>query len=417
MMKLISATQLAYHLNNRNDDNANVKSIVATIIEDIKLRGDEALLAYTEKFDGHSNLIINEAQIRNHNCDQEVYQALQFAADRIRQFHQEAPIPDYVIEEAHIKSGVRHTAIDTVAVYIPGGRFSYPSSVLMNIIPAQVAGVKRVIALNPTPKQQLNPAVLAALEILGVMECYSIGGAQAVASATYGTKTIPPADLIVGPGNSYVSEAKRQVYGMIGIDSVAGPSEITVVSDAKSDPKIIAWDLLSQAEHDPKAQSILITDDHYFLEQVNHNINDILATLSTAKIAKQSMADYALAIVVENIEQQAADIINQIAPEHLLLALDDHQAYKLFANIRHAGSIFIGRNTPEALADYVAGPNHVLPTNGSCRFASGLHVYNFMKRTTFLHANKQGFQQLAPHAITLAKAEKLEAHGQSLAMR
>jgi histidinol dehydrogenase len=304
--------------------------------------------------------------------------------------------------------------VERAGIYIPGGRAAYPSSVLMNAIPAKVAGVDRIIMVTPAPGSLINPLVLAAAELAGVDEIWRIGGAQAVAALAYGTEKIAPVDVITGPGNAWVAEAKRQVFGVVGIDMVAGPSEIVVVADAKNDPDWIAADLLSQAEHDPTSQSILFTDDRKFADQVAKKIEEQLVVLATSETATASWNDNGAIIVVDRLEQ-SLPLIDRLAAEHLELAIDNPGA--MFKKIRHAGSVFLGRHTPEAVGDYVAGPNHVLPTGRRARFSSGLSVTDFMKRTSFIHCDEQALANIGPAAVTLAKAEGLPAHAASIQKR
>jgi histidinol dehydrogenase len=310
--------------------------------------------------------------------------------------------------------GMRWTALDAVGIYVPGGKASYPSSVLMNALPARVAGVARVAMVVPTPDGVLNPLVLAAAHRAGVSEIFRVGGAQAVAALAFGTHTIRPVDRIVGPGNAYVAEAKRQVFGRVGIDSVAGPSEVVILADAANDPALVAMDLLAQAEHDEAAQSILITDSAAFGQEVADAVAATLPTLPRHAIAAASWAAHGAVIVVRDWAQ-AAELTNRLAPEHLQIMVADPT--HLFGAIRHAGAIFLGRNTPEALGDYIVGPNHVLPTGRTARFASGLSVFDFLKRTTWIDASAAGLAAIGPAGVALAESEGLTAHARSLAMR
>jgi histidinol dehydrogenase len=348
-------------------------------------------------------------------CDTELLTALELAAERISSFHKHQ-LPedlDYV-DTAGIRLGYRWTALAAAGLYVPGGTAAYPSSVLMNALPAKVAGVERLVMVVPTPKGVLNPIVLAAARIAGIDEIYRIGGAQAIGALAYGTKTINPVDKIVGPGNAYVAAAKRQVFGTVGIDMIAGPSEILVVADADNDPDWIAMDLLSQAEHDPLAQAILITDDDDFADRVIMAVDTALKTLPRANIAGQSWHDYGAVIVVGNIDE-AVPLVDRIAPEHLELAVADPDSFA--AKVRNAGAIFLGRYAPEALGDYLAGPNHVLPTNSSARFSSGLSVLDFLKRSSLISADAESLAQVGPAAVLLAEAEGLDAHARSIALR
>ena len=341
--------------------------------------------------------------------------ALDLAATRIEAFHQaQLPIDLQMHDDAGITMGLRWTALDAVGIYVPGGKASYPSSVLMNALPARVAGVGRVAMVVPTPDGVLNPLVLAAAQRAGVSEIFRVGGAQAVAALAFGTETIRPVDRIVGPGNAYVAEAKRQVFGRVGIDSVAGPSEVVILADAANDPALVAMDLLAQAEHDEAAQSILITDSAAFGQAVADAVAAALPSLPRHAIAAASWEAHGAVILVRDWAQ-AAELTNRLAPEHLQIMVAD-PAY-LFGAIRHAGAIFLGRNTPEALGDYIAGPNHVLPTGRSARFASGLSVFDFLKRTTWIDASAAGLAAIGPAGVALAESEGLTAHARSLAMR
>ena len=318
------------------------------------------------------------------------------------------------MDDAGVRIGARWNAVERAGIYIPGGRAAYPSSVLMNAIPAKAAGVERIIMVTPAPGGYINPLVLAAAELAGVDEIWRIGGAQAVAALAYGTEKIKTVDVITGPGNAWVAEAKRQVFGVVGIDMVAGPSEIVVVADGKNDPDWIAADLLSQAEHDPTSQSILFTDDGKFADQVTAKIEEQLVVLATSETATTSWNDNGAIIVVDRFEQ-ALPLVDRLAAEHLELAVDNPDA--LFKKVRHAGSVFLGRHTPEAVGDYVAGPNHVLPTGRRARFSSGLSVTDFMKRTSFIHCDEQALANIGPAAVALAEAEGLPAHAASIAKR
>ena len=400
----------------------DVRQAVAAILADVRSRGDAAVIEHTQRFDRleltSTTLRIREAEIEAAvaACSAEQRAALDLAAERIRAFHAlQVPDDRDDTDASGVRLGVRWTAVDAAGLYVPGGTAAYPSSVLMNAIPAKVAGVERLVMVVPTPIGRINALVLAAARIAGIDEIYRIGGAQAVAALAYGTETIAPVDIIVGPGNAYVAEAKRQVFGVVGIDMIAGPSEILVVADGANDPAWIAADLLSQAEHDGAAQAILITDDAGFADRVTAEVDAQLAELPRAAIAGSSWRDHGVVIVVGDLEAEAPALINAIAPEHLELAVADPRP--LFAAVRHAGSIFLGRHTPEALGDYVAGPNHVLPTGRSARFSSGLGVLDFMKRSTFIDCSAAGLAAIGPAAVTLATAEGLEAHARSVAIR
>jgi histidinol dehydrogenase len=342
-------------------------------------------------------------------------QALEIAAERITVYHEkQRPADRDEIDALGVRVGARWRPVDAAGLYVPGGRAAYPSSLLMNAIPAKVAGVSRITMVTPTPDGAVNPLVLAAAALVGIDEIWRVGGAQAIAALAYGTDRIAPVDVIVGPGNAWVAEAKRQLYGVVGIDMVAGPSEILVVADADNDPDWIAADLLSQAEHDPTSQSILFTDDAAFADAVAAAVDRQIATLATGATARTSWdANGAIILVPELIA--AAPLIDRLAPEHLELAVADPEP--LFAAVRHAGSIFLGRHTPEAIGDYLGGPNHVLPTGRRARFASGLSVLDFMKRTSFLGCAPEALAVLGPAAVALADAEGLPAHARSVAVR
>ena len=410
-------------VNDRRDTDSDVSSVVEQTIRDVRKRGDIAVLELTQRFDGFS---LNQEgwQIDAAQCKAafdglapELRNALKLAAARITAYHK-AQLPkgrDYT-DKAGVRLGARWSAVDAAGIYVPGGRAAYPSSVLMNAIPAKVAGVERLVMVTPTPSGAVNATVMAAAHLAGVDEIWRIGGAQAVAALAYGTERISPVDVITGPGNAWVAEAKRQLYGVVGIDMVAGPSEIVVVADAKNKPDWIAADLLSQAEHDPTSQSILFTDDAGFADKVAAEIDKQLAALSTAAVATQSWNDNGAIIVVASLEG-AMPLVNRLAAEHLELAVDDDRAETLFALVRHAGSVFLGRNTPEAIGDYIAGPNHVLPTGRRARFSSGLSVLDFMKRTSFIAVGDAGLAAIGPAAAILADAEGLPAHAMSVRKR
>ena len=400
----------------------DVREAVTTILDDVRARGDAALVDYTARFDRLAveavaalRVDTDEIAAAREACNPEAIAALELAADRIRAFH-ERQLPDDArfTDEAGIEMGYRWTPIMAAGLYVPGGLASYPSSVLMNAVPARVAGVGRIAMAVPSPDGALNPLVLAAAHIVGIQEVWRIGGAQAVAALAYGTDTIAAVDKIIGPGNAYVAEAKRQVFGTVGIDMIAGPSEILVVADGANDPAWTAADLLSQAEHDEVAQAILITDDAGFAQAVIAAVDDHLKRLPRSAIAAKSWADHGAVIVVAALAD-APPLIDRLAPEHLALAIDQADAF--VARVHHAGSIFLGRHTPEAVGDYVGGPNHVLPTGRRARFSSGLSVMDFMKRSTLLRCSADGLARIGPAAITLAEAEGLDAHALSVAIR
>jgi histidinol dehydrogenase len=399
----------------------DVDDAVAQILADVRRRGDEAVIEHTERFDNQTltaatmRVATDEAAAAAARCSDEARSALAAAARRIAAFHErQRPEDDFYTDSDGVRLGARWTPIQAVGLYVPGGTASYPSSVLMNAVPARVAGVARLVMTVPTPDGVLNPLVMEAARLAEVDEIYRIGGAQAVAALAYGTSTIVAVDKIVGPGNAYVAAAKRRVYGTVGIDMVAGPSEILVVADAANDPSWIAIDLLSQAEHDPVAQAILITDDPTYAEMVANAVESHLATLPRGSVAAASWRDHSAIIVVESIGD-ASPLVDALAPEHLELAVANPE--ELAARVKNAGAIFLGRYTPEAIGDYIAGPNHVLPTARSARFSSGLGVLDFMKRTTFVGCDRDGLTAIGPAAVALAEAEGLDAHARSIAIR
>jgi histidinol dehydrogenase len=402
-------------LDDARETTAKVDAAVAGIIAEVRAKGDAALVELTARLDRWSpssavalHVTRAEMEAAAAAIPAEQRAALELAAKRIEAFHQ-AQMPRDV-ELAELRWG----ALDAVGLYVPGGKAAYPSSVLMNALPARVAGVGRIAICVPTPDGVLNPLVLAAAELAGVTEVWRVGGAQAVAALAFGTESIAPVDRIVGPGNAYVAEAKRQVFGRVGIDSIAGPSEVVVIADGSNDAKHVALDLLAQAEHDEAAQSILITDDAAFAGRVVAAIRAALESLPRAAIAGASWDAHGAVILVRDFDEAVA-LTNRLAPEHLQLMVADPAA--LFARIRHAGAAFLGRWCPEALGDYVAGPNHVLPTGRTARFASGLSVFDFLKRTTWVEAEEAGLEAVGPAAVTLARAEGLDAHALSVAAR
>lgn len=428
MQKLVStdpnfARDFTRLIEARRETDSNVAGVVQDILRTVKTGKDASLVQYTQRFDGYSLIDDGDWVITADRCKEaygqiepEQRDALQLAADRIRAYH-EAQLPenrDYK-DDTGARLGAIWRPVDAAGLYVPGGRAAYPSSLLMNAIPARVAGVERVVVVTPTPKGNSNPLVLAAAHIAGIDEIWRVGGAQAIGALAYGTQRIKPVDVVVGPGNAYVAEAKRQLYGVVGIDMVAGPSEILVVADGKNDPDWIAADLLSQAEHDPTSQSILITDDAGFAALVADCVDVQISQLDTGKTARKSWEDHGAIILVNDLEAEAPDLVNALAAEHLELAIDDPEA--MMAKVRHAGSIFLGRMTPEAVGDYVAGPNHVLPTGRRARFSSGLSVLDFMKRTSFIQLDEASFGAIGPAAATLAHAEGLPAHAKSVELR
>jgi len=377
--------------------------------------------AFTEKFDGHDpeatgwRIELAECRAALAGLDPDLRAALELAHDRIVAYHaRQRPEDRDEVDADGVRLGARWSAVAAAGVYVPGGRAAYPSSVLMNVVPAKVAGVERIVMVTPTPKGEVNPLVLAAAALAGVDEVWRIGGAQAVAALAYGAGPIRPVDVVTGPGNAWVAEAKRQLYGVVGIDMVAGPSEIVVVADARNDPEWIAADLLSQAEHDVVTQSILLTDDGDYADRVAAAVERQLDTLATGAVARQAWETNGAIILVETLAA-AMPLVDRLAPEHLQLAVDDPQG--LFDQVRHAGSVFLGRHTPEAIGDYVAGPNHVLPTGRRARFTSGLSVLDFMKRTSFLGLDESALAELGPATVALAEAEGLPAHARSVALR
>jgi histidinol dehydrogenase len=405
-------------LSTKREMDEDVNEAVAAILKDVETQGRAAVEKYTKRFDRHElplRITPEEIEQAVGECDGETLAALDVAARRIRAFHEkQKPTDISYTDEIGVRLGLRWLPVKRAGLYVPGGTASYPSSVLMNAIPAKVAGVERLIMTVPTPDGKLNPLVLAAAKLAGVDEVWRIGGAQAIGALAYGMDVFLPVDKIVGPGNAYVAAAKRQVSGLVGIDMIAGPSEILVVADKDNDPAWIAADLLSQAEHDESAQSILITDDEVFADEVAAAVKSQLKTLNRTKIASKSWEDHGVIIVVPSLDA-APWLIDQIAPEHLELAVakpDD-----LAAKVHNAGAIFLGRYTPEAIGDYLGGPNHVLPTARSARFSSGLGVLDFMKRTTLLGCSAESLRALGPSALALAKSEGLEAHGLSVSIR
>jgi histidinol dehydrogenase len=400
---------------------ADVGEAVSAIIADVRARGDAALIDYSRRFDrlelSPETLRVPADEIDGlaARCDPEAVAALEFAARRIESFHaRQRPADHDETDASGVRLGYRWSAVDAAGLYVPGGTAAYPSSVLMNALPARVAGVDRLVMTVPAPDGVLNPLVLAAARLAGIDEIYRIGGAQAIAALAYGTESIAPVDKIVGPGNAYVAAAKRQVFGQVGIDMIAGPSEVLIVADGDNDPSWIAIDLLAQAEHDEAAQSILITDDPAFAGAVCAAVEAHLPTLARRETAAASWQRHGCVILVESLDAAPA-LVDRVAPEHLQLAVADPDG--LARRVRHAGAIFLGRHVPEALGDYVAGPNHVLPTGRSARFSSGLGVLDFLKRTTFVGCGAEGLTAIGPAAVSLAEAEGLDAHARSVAIR
>ena len=406
---------------NENDD-LDIHQRVLSIISDVRKRGDEAVIEYTNRFDrchvsAASELEIPKEKLKAawENLHEEQAQALEQAALRIRVYAEKQKMESWQYTEADgTVLGQKVTPLDRVGLYVPGGKAAYPSSVLMNAIPAKVAGVPELIMVVPTPNGETNELVLAAAYLAGVDRAFAIGGAQAVAALAYGTQTIPPVAKIVGPGNIYVATAKKLVFGQVGIDMIAGPSEILIICDGKTNPDWIAMDLFSQAEHDEDAQSILISDDATYLEAVEASINKLLPTMERAEIIRTSLTNRGALILVSDLAQ-AAEVANIIAPEHLELSVENPE--KLCEQIRHAGAIFMGRYTAEALGDYCAGPNHVLPTSSTARFSSPLGVYDFQKRSSLINCSADGANTLGKIASVLARGESLTAHAQSAEYR
>ena len=415
------AKQFARFLATKREVSADIESATRAIVDDVAARGDLALIEATRKFDrldldaGGLRVTGAEIDAAVKACDSQTLDALKFARDRIELFHQrQLPKDDRFTDALGVELGWRWSAIDAVGLYVPGGTAAYPSSVLMNAVPAKVAGVARVVMVVPSPDGKLNPLVLAAAHLGGVSEIYRVGGAQAVAALAYGTATIAPVAKIVGPGNAYVAAAKRLVFGKVGIDMIAGPSEVLVIADDTGNAGWIAADLLAQAEHDVNAQSILITDSRTLADDVERAVQSQLATLPRADIARASWNQFGAIILVKSLDE-AVPLANAIAAEHLEIMTRDPEA--LSAQIRNAGAIFIGAHTPEAIGDYVGGSNHVLPTARSARFSSGLGVLDFMKRTSILKCGPDQLRALGPAAMTLGKAEGLDAHARSVGLR
>lgn len=413
--------RFAAFLTTKREVSEDVNATVRAIVDDVRARGDEALIDYSSRFDrvdlNEVGLRVTEAEIDAafSHVDSSIVEALKLAAQRIEKHHARQMPKDDIYEDAlGVGLGSRWTAIEAVGLYVPGGTASYPSSVLMNAVPARVAGVERVVMVCPASGGQINPAVLVAAKIAGVSEIYRVGGAQAVAALAYGTETIAPVYKIVGPGNAYVAAAKRQVFGTVGIDMIAGPSEVLVIADGENNPDWLAADLLAQAEHDAGAQAILITDDKALGEAVEQAVERQLKTLSRSETAAMSWRDFGAIILVPDLVG-ALPLANRIAAEHLELAVADPDS--LLPGIRNAGAIFVGRHTPEVIGDYVGGSNHVLPTARSARFSSGLSVLDFVKRTSILRLGPDQLRELGSAAITLANSEGLDAHARSVSIR
>ncbi|WP_421928851.1 histidinol dehydrogenase [Neoaquamicrobium sediminum] len=411
----------AAFLATKREVSEDVDTVVRDIIARVREEGDAALIDYTKRFDrldlSERGIAVSEAEVdaAMAEVDADTLAALRFAHERITAHHaRQMPQDDRYVDPIGVELGSRWTAVEAVGLYVPGGTASYPSSVLMNAVPARVAGVERIVMTVPSPDGQLNPLVLAAARLAGVSEIYRVGGAQAVAALAYGTETIAPVAKIVGPGNAYVASAKRRVFGTVGIDMIAGPSEVLVIADGNNDPAWLAADLLAQAEHDAAAQSILITDDAGLADAVEAEVERQLARLPRGEMAAASWRDFGAIILVADLAD-AVPLANRIAAEHLELAMDDAENY--VEKIRNAGAVFLGRHTPEVIGDYVGGSNHVLPTARSARFSSGLSVLDFVKRTSLLKLGPEQLRLLAPAAIALARAENLDGHAASVAIR
>jgi histidinol dehydrogenase len=411
-------TAFTAFIEERRDTPEEVDAIVRDVLAAVRAEGLAALLRFARQFDkvelDESSIRVSAEEIEAGAaaCPQDVRDAIAFAAARIRSYHErQRPADQQFIDDAGVELGWRWTPLEAVGIYVPGGRAAYPSTVLMNAVPAAVAGVERIAMV--TPPGRLQPAVLAAAKAAGVTEIWRVGGAQAVAALAYGAGPIRPVDKVVGPGNAFVTAAKRRVYGVVGIDALAGPSEIVVVADGANNPEWIAADLLSQAEHDPAAQSILITDDEAFAERVEAAVETQLAALATGEDAAASWRDHG-AVVIAPLDEAPA-LVDRIAPEHVEFAVDTPE--RLSDRVRHAGAIFLGRHAPEAIGDYVAGSNHVLPTSRAARFSSGLSLYDFLKRTSIVKCDEAAFAALATATIVLAEAEGLPAHARSAAIR
>lgn len=409
-------------LSGKREASEDVDQVVRAILDDVRTRGDAAVVEYTNRFDRVSVSSIAELRVTAEEIEAATaavepatLDALKLARDRIHSHHaRQMPKDDRYTDALGVELGSRWTAVEAVGLYVPGGLASYPSSVLMNAVPALVAGVERIAMVVPAPDGVLNPLVLAAAKVAGITEIYRIGGAQAVAALAYGTESIAPVSKIVGPGNAFVAAAKRRVFGTVGIDMIAGPSEVLVVADADNNPDWLAADLLAQAEHDPVAQSILITDDEGLAAAVEAAVERQLKTLPRAEVASASWRDFGAVLMVKDLEE-AIPLINRLAPEHLELAVEDPEG--LLGRVRNAGAVFLGRHTPEAIGDYVGGSNHVLPTARSARFSSGLSVLDFVKRTSILKCDAQSLRALGPAAIALGEAEGLSAHARSVSIR
>ena len=420
MIKILDCEKVsAEEIFARNNPTASVSDIVSDIIATVKKDGDKALRFYAEKFDGATLESIEVTQKEweqgLEKADEKLVDILKQAAENIRVFHEKQVRSGFQIEKENgVIVGQKITPIEKVGLYVPGGTAAYPSTVLMDAIPAKIAGCKEIVMVTPTKTGEVNPDILAAAKVAGVDRVFKIGGAQAVAALAYGTETVPKVDKIVGPGNAFVAEAKKQVFGLVSIDMIAGPSEILIVADNKNDPAHISADLLSQAEHDKMASAVLVTDDLAFAQAVAAELEKQIPTLIRSEIARKSIDDNGKIIVAQNLKR-AIEIANEIAPEHLELCVDDPFAY--LDEVKHAGSIFMGRYCPEALGDYFAGPNHTLPTSGTARFSSALSVDDFVKKSQFVYYTKAGLDEVADKVDYFARKEGLEAHAKSATIR
>tara|TARA_B100000700_G_C14990678_1_gene831136 strand:- start:147 stop:1445 length:1299 start_codon:yes stop_codon:yes gene_type:complete len=409
-------------LNNRFDANIGnkIEKDVKNILNEVKNKGNKALFKFSKRFD---NIVLNESNLKipkkilekqENKIDKKVFNSFKIAIKNITKFHRKQFPKNYEINSDNIKAGSIWKPIDSVGLYIPGGKAVYPSSLIMNIVPAKIAGVKRIVVTTPSQNGKFNPYVLALLNLFNIDEIYQLGGAQAIAALAYGTETIKSVNKIFGPGNAYVTTAKKNVFGKVGIDLIAGPSEIIVVADKENNPAWVASDLIAQAEHDEKAQSILITDSEYFAKKVISNINNFVKKLSTKNIIKKSLKNYGAIIIVDNLNS-SAEIINLISPEHL--HLQNKSSNYIFKHVRNAGAIFIGQHSSEAFGDYIVGTNHVLPTSSTSRFSSGLGVLDFMKRTSYVKMNKISSRKFSKHVVKMADIENLEGHKLSVKIR
>ncbi len=412
---------LQFYLNSRSEENYEVIDVeVKNIINEVKSRGDEALFYFSKKFDGvdldESNLLISR-KLRNeykNKIDLKSLKSFEAAIDNVTNFHQKQLPQNYEINKNGLKTGSLWKPIQSVGLYVPGGRAAYPSSLIMSVVPAKVAGVKRIVVVTPSINKNINPYILALLDFLDIQEAYQVGGAQAIAALAYGTKSLPPVDKIFGPGNAYVASAKKQVFGKVGIDLIAGPSEIVVVADNKNNPDWVASDLIAQAEHDERSQSILITDSKDFSSKVLSSIKKLKKNLPRQEIIKKSLTKSGIILIVDDLNK-APEIIDMIAPEHLHLQNESYST--IFNKIQNAGGIFLGEYSSEAYGDYIVGTNHILPTSGSARFSSALGVLDFMKRSSYVEMTKNGAHKLEKYVSQMASIENLDGHKLSVKIR